>query len=48
MNSFPVRWPDQLDIIREKIAIALTVRKAAVSQQRLADFLGVTKGKVRA
>lgn len=48
MTTPPTRWPEQLDIIREKIARSLSIRKAAVSQQRMADFLGVTKGRVRA
>lgn len=41
-------WPNQFEIIRERIARALSIRKAAASQQRMADFLGVTRAKVQA
>ncbi|HEU6437769.1 MAG TPA: hypothetical protein VE028_09975 [Nitratidesulfovibrio sp.] len=34
-----------LEIIREQIARALSIQKAAVNQQHMADLLGITKGR---
>lgn len=42
------QWLDQLEIIRDRISHAMSLPVASVSQQRIADFLGATKGKVRA
>lgn len=43
-----IDWQQQYEIIIKIACDFLSVRTGKMSQQRLADFLGVTKGKVRA